>query len=146
MFARLLVKLLRGSRGRLSVALIAVISGAAVISALLNLDLDIERKLTQEFRLLGANLVLSGKSGSASSAAAAAEEAAAAAAAAAEEAAAAAGAGAAAAAAAAAEAAAAPAAAGVVGSTRARRWRTPLRATPATARRRPEAAPDARAT
>ncbi len=29
-------------------------SGAAVISALLNLDFDIERKLTQEFRMLGA--------------------------------------------------------------------------------------------
>jgi putative ABC transport system permease protein len=59
MFARLLLQLLRGSRGRLAVALVAVISGAAVISALLNLDLDIERKLTQEFRMLGANLVVS---------------------------------------------------------------------------------------
>ena len=64
MFWRLLWQLLRGSRGRLAVALIAVISGAAVISALLNLDLDIERKLTQEFRMLGANLVISsGRSG-----------------------------------------------------------------------------------
>jgi len=61
MFTRLLWKLLRGSRGRLVVALIAVISGAAVISALLNLDLDIGRKLTQEFRLLGANLVISSR-------------------------------------------------------------------------------------
>jgi putative ABC transport system permease protein len=59
MFARLLWQLLRGSRGRLAVALIAVVSGAAVISALLNLDLDIGHKLTQEFRLLGANLVIS---------------------------------------------------------------------------------------
>ena len=59
MFWRLLWRLLRGSRGRLAVALIALISGAAVISALLNLDLDIERKLTQEFRALGANLVIS---------------------------------------------------------------------------------------
>lgn len=67
MFARLLVKLLRGSRGRLAVALIAVISGAAVISALLNLDLDITRKLTQEFRLLGANLVVSAAAGDAGS-------------------------------------------------------------------------------
>ena len=65
MFARLLMKLLRGSRGRLAVALIAVISGAAVISALLNLDLDIERKLTQEFRVLGANLVVSAGTGAA---------------------------------------------------------------------------------
>jgi putative ABC transport system permease protein len=59
MFWRLLWRLLLGSRGRLAVALIALISGAAVVSALLNLDLDIERKLTQEFRALGANLVIS---------------------------------------------------------------------------------------
>ena len=72
MFARLLVKLLRGSRGRLAVALLAVISGAAVISALLNLDLDINRKLTQEFRLLGANLVVSAAAGGPASSASAA--------------------------------------------------------------------------
>jgi putative ABC transport system permease protein len=60
MFARLLFNLLRASRGRLAVALVALVSGAAVISALLNLDLDIERKLTQEFRSLGANLIISG--------------------------------------------------------------------------------------
>lgn len=58
MFWRLLLRLLRGSRGRLAVALLALVSGAAVISALLNLDLDMERKLTQEFRSLGANLVI----------------------------------------------------------------------------------------
>jgi putative ABC transport system permease protein len=59
MFGRLLWQLLRGSRGRLAVALIAVVSGSAVISAMLNLNLDIGRKLTQEFRMLGANLVVS---------------------------------------------------------------------------------------
>jgi putative ABC transport system permease protein len=59
MFGRLLWQLLRGNRGRLVVALIAVVSGAAVTSALLNLDLDIGRKLTQEFRMLGANLLIS---------------------------------------------------------------------------------------
>lgn len=59
MFGRLLWKLLRSNRGRLAVALIALISGAAVISALLNLQFDVERKLSQEFRLLGANLVIS---------------------------------------------------------------------------------------
>jgi putative ABC transport system permease protein len=58
MFGRLLVQLLRGSRGRLAVALIAIVSGAAVISALLNLDLDVGAKLTQEFRTLGANVVI----------------------------------------------------------------------------------------
>jgi putative ABC transport system permease protein len=63
MFGRLLWKMLRGNRGRLAVALIAVASGAAVISALLNLQFDIERKLTQEFRTLGANLVIAPQSG-----------------------------------------------------------------------------------
>jgi putative ABC transport system permease protein len=58
MFARLLFQLLRGSRVRLAVALIAIVSGAAVISALLNLDLDVSSKLTQEFRTLGANVVI----------------------------------------------------------------------------------------
>jgi len=59
MFGRLLWKLLRSNRGRLTVALVAVTSGGAVISALLNLQFDIERKLTQEFRALGANVVIS---------------------------------------------------------------------------------------
>ena len=58
MFGRLLWNLLRASRSRLVVALIALVSGAAVISALIDLDLDVERKLTQEFRTLGANLVI----------------------------------------------------------------------------------------
>jgi putative ABC transport system permease protein len=58
MFGRLLWKLVRGNRGRLIVALIAVVSGAAVISALLNLEFDVTSKLTQDFRSLGANLVV----------------------------------------------------------------------------------------
>lgn len=58
MFRRLLWQMMMGNRGRLTVALVAVISGAAVISALLNLQFDIERKLTQEFRVLGANVVI----------------------------------------------------------------------------------------
>jgi putative ABC transport system permease protein len=63
MFARVLWRLLRGNSGRLSVALIALISGSAVISALLNLQLDVERRLAQEFRTLGANLVVAPASG-----------------------------------------------------------------------------------
>ena len=59
MFRRLLFHLLRGNRVRLIVALLALISGGAVVSALLNLDLDINHKLTQEFRSLGANVVIS---------------------------------------------------------------------------------------
>jgi putative ABC transport system permease protein len=58
MFGRLLLQLLRGSRSRLVVALVAIVSGAAVISALLNLDLDVGSKLSQEFRTLGANVVI----------------------------------------------------------------------------------------
>jgi len=61
MFGRLLWKLLRSNRGRLAVALVAVISGSAVVSALLTVQLDISRKLTQEFRLLGPNIVISAK-------------------------------------------------------------------------------------
>jgi putative ABC transport system permease protein len=64
MFARLLWKLLRGNRGRLAVALVAVTSGAAVISALLSLQFDVGRKLTQEFRTLGANVVISPRAAS----------------------------------------------------------------------------------
>jgi putative ABC transport system permease protein len=58
MFLRILWKLLGASRGRLALALIALSSGAAVSSALLNVNLDAERKLTQEFRTLGANVVI----------------------------------------------------------------------------------------
>jgi putative ABC transport system permease protein len=61
MFGRLLWKLLRSNRGRLAVALVAVISGAAVVSALLTVELDVSRKLTQEFRLLGPNIIISAK-------------------------------------------------------------------------------------
>ena len=59
MFWRVLWSSLRGSRGRLAVALVAIISGAAVSSALLNLQFDAERKFTREFRTLGANVVVS---------------------------------------------------------------------------------------
>jgi putative ABC transport system permease protein len=59
MFARLLWRSMRGSRGRIAVALVAVASGATVIAALLNLQFDMERQLTQQFRLLGANVVIS---------------------------------------------------------------------------------------
>jgi putative ABC transport system permease protein len=58
MFWRLLWQILRASRGRLAVALVAVVAGAAVCSALVNLHLDAERKLTREFRTLGANVVV----------------------------------------------------------------------------------------
>ena len=59
MFWRVLRGSLRESRGRLAVALVAIISGAAVSSALLDLQFDAERKFTREFRTLGANVVVS---------------------------------------------------------------------------------------
>jgi putative ABC transport system permease protein len=58
-FWRILWGSLRESRGRLAVALVAIISGAAVSSALLDLQFDAERKFTREFRTLGANVVVS---------------------------------------------------------------------------------------
>ena len=63
MFFRIIWKLLGASRGRLALALVALSSGAAVSSALLNVNLDAERKLTQEFRTLGANIVIAPPSG-----------------------------------------------------------------------------------
>jgi putative ABC transport system permease protein len=59
MFWRILWRLLYASRGRLALAILAVASGAAVCTALLNLDLDATDKLTREFRVLGANIVIS---------------------------------------------------------------------------------------
>jgi len=59
MFFRILGQLFRASRWRLGVAVLAVASGAAVTSALLNLQIDAERKLTREFRSLGANVMIS---------------------------------------------------------------------------------------
>jgi putative ABC transport system permease protein len=58
MFLRILWKLLGASIGRLALALVALSSGAAICSALLNVNLDAGRKLTQEFRTLGANVVI----------------------------------------------------------------------------------------
>lgn len=62
MFKRLLWHLLSGNRVRLTVALLALTSGGAVVSALLNLEVDINHRLAQEFRSLGANLVVSAPS------------------------------------------------------------------------------------
>lgn len=59
MFKRLVWHLLRGNRVRLAVALLALISGGAVISALMNLEIGVNRQLAGEFRSLGANLVIS---------------------------------------------------------------------------------------
>lgn len=59
MFRRLVWHLLRGNRVRMAVALLALTSGGAVVSALLNLNVDINRQLSRQFRSLGANIVIS---------------------------------------------------------------------------------------
>src|SRR5712692_8481715 len=59
MFWRIWWRLLRGSRARLAVAFLAIASGATVCAALLNLQLDADRKLTREFRAFGANVIVS---------------------------------------------------------------------------------------
>jgi len=63
MFWRILLQLFGASRGRAAVALIALASGAAVTTALLNLDWDADRKVSAEFRTLGANVTIAPESG-----------------------------------------------------------------------------------
>ncbi len=58
MFWRIIRRLLGANPGRLFVILLALGAGAAVTAALLNLQVDAERRLTTEFRVLGANIVL----------------------------------------------------------------------------------------
>jgi putative ABC transport system permease protein len=58
MFWRILRRLLGANRGRLFVILLALGVGAAVTSALLNLQVDAKRRLTQEFRAFGANVLV----------------------------------------------------------------------------------------
>jgi len=61
MFWRILFQLVRVGRVRLLLALVAVMSGAAVSSALLNIHFDAERKLTLEFATLGPNVVIAAR-------------------------------------------------------------------------------------
>src|SRR6266852_4234917 len=62
MFWRIIRRLLGANRGRLLVMLLALGSGAAVTAALLNLQVDAKRRLTSEFRSLGANLMITSRS------------------------------------------------------------------------------------
>jgi putative ABC transport system permease protein len=61
MFWRMERRLLRASRGRLAVVLLALASGGAITTALLNLQLDAGRKLRREFRAFGANVIVSAR-------------------------------------------------------------------------------------
>ena len=58
MFWRIERRLLTANYGRLFVILLALGAGAAVTSALLNLQLDAKKRLTTEFRALGANVIV----------------------------------------------------------------------------------------
>jgi putative ABC transport system permease protein len=58
MFWRILRRLFAANRGRLFVILLALGAGAAITAALLNLQVDANRRLTTEFRTFGANVVI----------------------------------------------------------------------------------------
>jgi putative ABC transport system permease protein len=58
MFWRIERRLLTNNYGRLFVILLALGAGAGVTSALMNLQLDAKKRLTTEFRALGANVIV----------------------------------------------------------------------------------------
>jgi putative ABC transport system permease protein len=58
MFWRIVRRLVTANRGRLIVILLALAAGAAVTAALLNIQVDAKRRLTTEFRTLGANIIV----------------------------------------------------------------------------------------
>jgi len=61
MFWRIERRLLTANYGRLFVILLALGAGAAVSSALMNLQIDAKKRLTTEFRALGANVIVTPK-------------------------------------------------------------------------------------
>jgi putative ABC transport system permease protein len=67
MFWRIVRRLLGANRGRLFVILLALGAGAAVTAALLNLQVDAQRRLTTEFRAFGPNIVVAPMESAASS-------------------------------------------------------------------------------
>jgi putative ABC transport system permease protein len=58
MFWRIIRRLFGANPGRLFVMLLALGAGAAVTAALLNLQVDAKRRITTEFRVSGANIVV----------------------------------------------------------------------------------------
>jgi putative ABC transport system permease protein len=58
MFWRIMRRLFGANRGRLFVILLALGAGAAVTAALLNLQVDAKRRLTNEFRAFGPNIAI----------------------------------------------------------------------------------------
>ena len=62
MFLRILKKSLSKRKSRIAIAVISVIMGAAIATALLSVSMDVSEKVGYEFRKYGANLVLVPKS------------------------------------------------------------------------------------
>jgi len=58
MLMRILTKSLARRRSRIALAVVAVLIGAAVATALMSVSLDVEEKVAQEFRRYGANLMV----------------------------------------------------------------------------------------
>jgi putative ABC transport system permease protein len=67
MFWRIVRRLITANYGRLFVILLALGAGAAITSALLNLQIDAKRRLTTEFRALGANVIVAPRDAKANS-------------------------------------------------------------------------------
>lgn len=65
MLSRVLLRTLMVRRGRTLTALLALTVATAVATAMLNLIIDIESKLTREFRKIGANVLVTAQEGSA---------------------------------------------------------------------------------
>ncbi|MHB8500977.1 MAG: ABC transporter permease [Candidatus Acidiferrales bacterium] len=63
MFWRIVRRLLGANRGRLFVILLALGAGAAVTAALLNLEVDANRRIAAEFRAFGANTIVAPRGG-----------------------------------------------------------------------------------
>ncbi len=63
MFLRMLLRAAVLRRGRAASALFAMVVAAAVVTAMLNLYVDVQAKLRREFRNYGANIILVGKNG-----------------------------------------------------------------------------------
>lgn len=58
MFFRILGKSLKKRRSRVAIAVVSVIMGAAIATALLSVTLDVSEKVSYEFRKYGANLIV----------------------------------------------------------------------------------------
>ncbi|MBF8305682.1 MAG: transporter permease, partial [Acidobacteria bacterium] len=61
LFFRVVYKAFRVQPGRMAASFAALAVGATLASAFLNLYFDLPRKMTTEFRTLGANLILAPK-------------------------------------------------------------------------------------